>query len=426
MNLIKPLFVIYLIAIYCITFAQSGREYFNSYQETKYANGKIKEQADWVDGLIVGKRKFYNDKGILIEEHNFSKDSVEFKDGKPVKGVGTLKTFYTSGKVASIVPIYETLRQVRADYEYDLKVDYDVILKGFFENGKIAYEFKLERPLVLNGSRSVSYKKNNMFYSDVILLNKNINQDGLDADITLYHEDGTLFGKGKIHNGKKIGYWKLLSTAGVIESEGEFLEKGLDIEYKVGNWKYYNSGGILIKEEEYYKSGGGKNFKYGDLINLQKIYDEKGSLKSVIQYPNFSDVNFYVDTIELYHSNGQLSFKYNDVDKIEMFNGMPYNYSGKYDSYYPNGERKETGYLSKIPRGGASESEIAINECIMKPTKKVGRWFYFNESGKIIKIIEYDFCGNVKQEFAESKVDKENSKYQLQKNSYTFDYIVKL
>lgn len=425
MSFIKPIFVIYFFVVFVSTFAQSGREYFNSYQETKYANGNLKEQADWKDGLIVGKRKLFNEKGILIEEHTFSKDSVEFKDGKPVKGIGNLKTFYPSGKVASIIPIYETLRQVRADFEYDLKVDYDVLLKGFFENGKVAYEFKLVRPLILNGSRTVSYKKNNMFYSDVILLNKNLNQDGLDAEVTLYHEDGSLLGKGKIHNGKKVGYWKLLNTSGVVESEGEFLEKGLDIEYRVGNWKYYKNG-LIIKEEEYYKNGGGKNFKYGDLINLQKFYDEKGMLISVVQNPNFADVNLYIDTIELFHLNGQLNYKYNDLDKIEMFNGMPYNYSGKYDSYYANGERKETGYLSKIPRGGASESEIAINECIMKPTKKIGRWFYFNENGRIIKIIEYDFCGNVKQELPENKVDKENAKYQLQKNTYTFDYIVKL
>ncbi|OFX22216.1 MAG: hypothetical protein A2033_06965 [Bacteroidetes bacterium GWA2_31_9] len=407
-------------------FAQTGREYFKTYQEIKYPNGKIKEQADWKDGLIIGKRKFFNDKGVLIEEHRFSEDSVEFKDGKPYKGIGTLKTYYQSGSVASVVPIYEMLRQVRADFEYELKVDYDLDLKGYFENGKLAYIFKMERPLVLNGSRNQNYSKMNMFYPDALLLNKEINQEGLDAEITLYHDDGTLLGKGKMHNGKKVGYWKLLNSSSIVESEGEFLEKGLDIEYKTGIWKYYNESGTLIKEVEYYKVGGGKNFKYGDFVNLSKFYDEKGILMSIIQYPSVSDINFYVDTVELYHSNGQLNFKYNDVDKIEMFNGMPYNFSGKFDSYYSNGNLKETGYLSKIPRGGASEYEININECIMKPTKKIGRWYYFNEDGKMIKIIEYDFCGNVKQELATNKVDKENTKYQLQKNSYTFDYVVKL
>lgn len=426
MNYLKPFIAKLLILSSLSIFAQTGREYFNTYQELKYPNGKIKEQADWKDGLIVGKRKLFNDKGVLIEEHNFSKDSVEFKEGKPFKGFGTLKTYYSSGKLASIIPIFESLRQVRADFEYDLKVDYDVALKGFFENGNLAYEFKLERPLILNGSRTESYKKINMFYPDVLLLNKDINQNGLDAEVTLYHSDSTLFGKGKIHNGKKVGYWKLLRSSGIVESEGEFLEKGLEIEYKVGNWKYYNPSGILIKEEEYYKAGGSKAFKYGDLVNLSKYYDPKGVLMCVTQYPVATDVNFYVDTIELHYPDGKLNFKYNEPDKIEMFNGMPYNYSGKYDAYYSNGNLKETGYLSKIPRSGTSESEISINECIMKPTKKIGRWYFFNENGKMLKIIEYDFCGNVKQELPENKVEKENSKYQLSKNSFKFDYKVKL
>ena len=425
MNL-KPLFVKLLILSNLSIFAQTGREYFNSYQELKYTNGKSKEKAEWNEGLIVGKRKLFNEKGVLIEEHSFSKDSLVFKDGKPIKGLGTLKTFYPNGSVASIIPVYEALRQVRAEFEYEISIDYDVFLKGYFENGKPAYEFKLERPIVLKGSRTENYKNINMFYPDVLLLNKTLIQDGLGAEITIYNEDGSLNGKGKIHNGKKIGYWKLLNKSGKVESEGEFLEKGLEKEYQVGKWKFYNESGNLVKEVEYYKSGGGKNFKYGDFINLNKTYNDSSVLMSVIQYPSVTDINIYVDTIELHYPNTQLKLKYNEQDKIEMFNGMPYNYSGKYESYYSNGNLKESGYLSKLPRGGASESEIAVNECIMKPTKKIGRWFYFNESGKMVKIIEYDFCGNVKSELADNKVEKEDSKYQSQKTNYKFDYIVKL
>lgn len=405
-------------------FAQNNSEFFNEYQELKWENGKIKEKADWKDGLIVGSRKFFNKEGKLIEEHIFSKDSLE-KDETGVfyKSVGELLTYYPSGAIASRLQVIQQLRDSRKGKEYTLRLETGRINVGYHENSEnFAYKFVLEKAFYLTGNRMSFYKKDNQYFYDVFLLHDDNNIVGLRTDIEYYYPDGKLQSKGEIHNGKKVNDWKFYYSDGKIESEGAFLSKGIEIAYKVGSWKYYDEQGILTKEETYLNGAPNKNFKYGDFEGVSKYYYPDGKLQYVVEHPNVKDIELYVDTIEEYYSNGNLKFKYNHANKVDLNTGLPYNYSGKWESYYENGDYKELGYLGKKPRFQVSEQETNVNSCILTDEKKIGFWYYFGEDGNLNKIIEYNLCGEVKKELSEKDVSKENTKFKLQGKGYDFDF----
>jgi antitoxin component YwqK of YwqJK toxin-antitoxin module len=423
----KRYFFLAIVLLFCLgVHSQTGREFIVSQNSLKYSNGNMKETADWKDGLIIGYRKLYNEQGQLIELHYFGKDSTEFVDGKPVKGPGVIKTYHPNGQIAAIVPVYQSLRQVRGQNEYDLKIEYDMPIVGFYSNGKKAYEYMMERPFTINSSNNSHYKNKNCFYPDIFTIDTDLEIDGLNTAIKYFDEDGALKSQGQIKSGRKNGSWKFYYPNGKTESNGDFFFKNKNYDLKVGLWKYFDETGILIKEEEFYKGGNDKKFKYNDRINLYKEYFSDGSIKLMIQYPLISDANLYVDTIEFYHSPGVLAEKYTHTDKAKMYTGQPYNYSGRFESFYKDGKRKEIGYLSMIPREGASEAEVNFNPCIMQNNKKIGYWYFFNEAGVLLKIVQYDFCGNEKSHAEQKKVDKENSKYQGSKDKYEFDFTLKL
>ncbi|HBF87206.1 MAG TPA: hypothetical protein DDX39_01090 [Bacteroidales bacterium] len=419
-------FVIAFLLSFAVN-AQKNTDFFDTYQELKYENGKIKEQADWKNGLIVGSRKFYNPEGKLIEEHVFSKDSIVMDElGKPNKANGMLITYSPSGAVASKIQVVQQLRESRNGNEYTLRIESDRQHAGYHENTEnIAYKFSLEKAFYLTGSRMDYYKKNNVFFYDVFLLHDDNNIVGLRTNIQFFYPDGKIQAKGEIHNGKKVNEWVFYYPDGKVESEGSFLSKGIEIAYKVGTWKYYTDKSILIKEENYFNGTPDKNFKYGSFEGISKYYFPDGKLQYVIRYPIAKEVELYTDTIEAYYANGNVKYKYTDENKVSMSNGMPYNYSGKWESYYENGEHKELGYLGKKPRFKVDEQETSVNPCILTDEKKIGVWYFFNEKGNVVKITEYTLCGEVKTEYSEKEVSSVNNKYNLQGKGYEFDFSIK-
>ena len=67
-----------------------------------------------------------------------------------------------------------------------------------------------------------------------------------------------------------------------------------------------------------------------------------------------------------------------------MPNGMPHNFSGKYEAYYENGDYKELGFLGKLPRTQVFEQDPSFRECILKPEdKKLSFWYFFNAKGDL-------------------------------------------
>jgi antitoxin component YwqK of YwqJK toxin-antitoxin module len=421
----KKFSVLSIIVLFAISMqSQTARNFFTTPQTLKHENGKVKEQADWKDGLIIGYRKFFNKEGQLIEQHYFGKDSIEYTDGKPTKGMGYLKCFYPkSGKMSIMMPVYQSIKVVRGVNEYDFNIDYDIPIFGYYESGNKMFEFTLERPYTLNSNNDL-YSSANQFFPNVLAENSNYMIDGMNANIKYFFEDGKLKAEGSFKSARKAGVWKFYYPNGKIESTGEYMFKGTQFDIKIGLWKYYSESGTLLKEEEYCRGGTNKKIKMGDYLNHYKLYDESGNLKLHIRYPSLNDVNIYTDTIEVHFSNGKLMKKYDETTKTTLFTGQPYNFSGKYEEHYSNGNLKEIGFYSKIPRAGASENELKVNPCIMQNNKRIGRWYFFNEQGQMTSIIEYDFCGNIKKEIDKDRVESENSKYR--KGNYEFDFTIKM
>lgn len=424
----KKLIFIIIILSFLTTKAQKNTDFFNEHTELKYENGKIKEIADWKNGLIIGSRKFFDKEGKLIEEHSFKEEhSIKDETGAITGISGVLKTFYADGSVASEIPVEEQLRDSRGTQEYTLRIASELPIQGFHpKSQQVAYRFTLDKQYYLTGSRITFYKDFNQYFYDIFLLHDDRNLIGLRADIEYFHPDGKLKAKGEINNGKKKDTWVFYYENGQVESKGNFLPKGLEKDFKSGTWIYYNETGQVIKEESYFNGVPNKNIKYGDLSGISKYYYLDGKLKLVLRSPLPNEVTYYTDTIEEYFPSGQVKYRYIDTLKLDMPNGMPYKYSGKYEEYYENGEFKMLGFLGKNPRVNVLEQDVSLRECILKPeNKKLSFWYFFNEKGDLVKVTEYNLCGDVKNEFSENEVQKENNRYKMGGKNYEFDFRVK-
>lgn len=262
-----------------------------------------------------------------------------------------------------------------------------------------------------------------------------------------FYPNGRISSEGYIKNNIPVGYWKSYYLTGIKKSEGKWLNSKLD-----SVWIFYDQIGDTIEKINYYfGQKNGYNFKYYKTDNHKnKIFSkelyvngkrndksyyfyENGNIKKVVPYVNDKrhGIGFEYDkeknivTIERY--------RYNEI--IEQENINRYNESGEKEGvwrdYYDNGNlREEKTYLNgklngyykiyneegnfieaiKYKNGelylqqNDFETNIEIkeeydrNENLVfqgsyKNNTPIGIHRYFNNNGKVIKSINFDFNG---------------------------------
>ena len=62
---------------------------------------------------------------------------------------------------------------------------------------------------------------------------------------SIYHKDGSIYGKGQMLDGKMHGYWEFYRKDGSVMRSGSF-----DREQQIGTWTTYDAGGKPIKVTE--------------------------------------------------------------------------------------------------------------------------------------------------------------------------------
>jgi antitoxin component YwqK of YwqJK toxin-antitoxin module len=198
-----------------------------------------------------------------------------------------------------------------------------------------------------------------------------------------YKEDG-------LNHGERIDYYE----TGEIES--------------VSNWHKDEQVGIA---RTYYKSGKIKIINYTKNKEVHGEYLEYYENEQVMRLENFWNGE-RIDTCKYYHEDGQLRMvQVYDLDTISMLS------SGTQMTYYPSGKLKglaefknnhagitlyhENGIISQISKNLNNIREGDFKtfyksgqlECKGKFRKGLyhGKFEFFNESGKLTKIINFEF-----------------------------------
>lgn len=63
---------------------------------------------------------------------------------------------------------------------------------------------------------------------------------------TIYHKDGSIWGRGQMLDGKMHGYWEFYRKDGTIMRSGSF-----DREQQIGTWTTYDAAGRPVKVTEF-------------------------------------------------------------------------------------------------------------------------------------------------------------------------------
>jgi uncharacterized protein len=335
-----------------------------------FANGKLREEAQYADnkrngiarefdtdGQLITLQRFYN--GILVE-----REKINRTDEKGLKQ-GIWKTYYPNGRVKTEVNYKDDL--LSGSYkEYDESGNVSVLLqysKGLLIEQKDTADLDIE---IVNRTDeegniiySGSYRKN-----IPVGIHREYDKNGKVTNAYLYSDNGSKIGEGIITNeGKKEGAWKYYYDSGSVRAAGNFsnnLEQG-NWKFYYGNgkteqtgvfkngktdgvWKWYYENGDLKREEEYFEGREeGICVEYdtvGNVITSGSYFDGQKEGEWVYKAGDYSEKGKYVGDLkdgkwQAYYSDGKLRYEGNFVQ------GNP---DGEHIFYYPNGKIKELNY----------------------------------------------------------------------------------
>ncbi len=205
-----------------------------------YANGKLKYEYSYINGLLHGLYKEYDINGELINTKRFE--------------LGVLKDAEVN--IENEINIVEEF--------YDVKNEKGEYLKkssGSFANGHpVGVHRTYDSTGRVNSSKSYDDKGNLIAWGIV-------NEEGDKVGSwEYYYESGKVKSKGNFANNRRVGVWTYYYENGSVEQSGSF-SRGVPS----GNWKWFYENGAL-KAEEVYKNGK----EEGEAIE----YDEYGAIIS--------------------------------------------------------------------------------------------------------------------------------------------------
>lgn len=196
-----------------------------------------------------------------------------------------------------------------------------------------------------------------------------------------YNKEGNIIWTGTYKDNLLQGSYKKYYDDGKICEKAEYKDGALN-----GIYMHYDRYGVLVEEAEY------KNDEYN---GVKKLFYDNGNLKSEEMYKD-GELN---GTSRYYFENGNLERKAN------YLNGRD---NGEFKYYYENGNLKKVFNYSSSSREKVGEEKVYYPDGTIHiinifdedgdPTERK----VFNESGKLIRKIEYrDFLEETIKEYRE-------------------------
>jgi len=399
---------------------------------SRYENGVRKEVGYEEGKLVKTVRKLYDRRGNLIEQHFFNGSNS-----------GVIKSYYSDTSVASVISV---IQSINSDGKYTLTVPAGSEMYGYFKGTNIK-----KYSLIVKNTFDIfydnSYDRYNVIFNDFVLLYKRRILPGIEGSkITYFRRDQTEESNSVIGSQDEGSIYRTFYDNKQVKAEGH-IKKVRSSDYFVGYWTFYSKDGLILKEEKYYNGEKSeKHIKYGTRIDTAyyRYPLKNGQTQAVVLFAQLDDFSHREDTLETYYENGKIRSRYDESQKtLIRKKGINrddiFEFSGLYEEFYDDGERKVRGYLCKPPRRQVSLDEFRQpeNKCINTPTsnpiyfqndkmiKQIGMWYYFDKQGDLIDIKEYRLCGDFrKEQLSKKKIEKESSKYKLQKEKYEFVKVI--
>ncbi len=290
----------------------------NGYNIFYHSNGKIASEGYFKDGLPNGIWKSYNNKGVLIaigKKNNGLSDStwIFFNDEGKLKN----KFEYFNDKKNGCAVIYDSLENIKEEFFY---------IDNVLQNEKIEYYPSGKIKSITNyvdgkaSGTALEFSESGNIISEIV------------------YDDGFLKSKKEINrldeSGKKTGYWREYFPNGSLKSE--------------------------------------TNYKNGEVVGLQKIYDKKGRLKELKNY-----------NIVKGKSTGE------DVELIQLYKEFyPHSHQAKLVGGFFNdmkqGMFREYNLQGELINGYIYKNDTVIAEGMILPDGTFdGHWKYYHSNGNI-------------------------------------------
>jgi antitoxin component YwqK of YwqJK toxin-antitoxin module len=297
-----------------------------------YPNGRIKTEKTYVNDLLHGYYKEYDNRGILV-----------------------LTMLYDNGAIVKSKVEDEPDIEIVNKYDQDGKMIYS----GPFRN-KIPVGTHREYGKDGKVTNAFRYNDNGLMLSEGIV-DEAGNSNGKWKD---YYPDGKVQAEGQYTDNRRTGQWKFYNLQGKVEQTGSFNNGRPD-----GLWKWYYENGALLREEEYFQGQrDGIYTEYsidGQIIAQGQYSDGERNGEWKFKYGDFTEEGKYITGLKdgqwkSYYLSGKLKFKGNYVQ------GNP---DGEQSIYYEDGKLKEEQYY-----------EMGIRE---------KTWKKFDEEGSPVLVIMY-------------------------------------
>ena len=297
-----------------------------------YPNGRIKTEKTFVDDLLHGYYKEYDNRGILV-----------------------LTMLYEKGAIV----------KSRVEEEADIQ-----IITKYDQDGKLVYSgpYRNKIPVGTHREFGKDGKVSNAFiYNDNgVLISEGVvdeagNSNGKWKD---FFPDGKVRSEGQNTNNRRSGQWKFYNITGKVEQTGSYNNGRPD-----GLWKWFYEDGALLREEEYYQG------------QRDGMYTEYSATGETIAQGQYSDGE----------RNGAWKFKSGDLTvEGKYITGLK---DGVWKSYYASGKLKFKGnFVQDNPDGQQSiyyEDGKLKEEQYYQMGIKNKLWKKFNEEGTPVLVIAY-------------------------------------
>lgn len=269
-----------------------------------YPDGKIKAESNYVDDLLHGYYKEYDEKGNLVLTTLYDKGAIVQSAADDETEIEIVNKYDDAGKLIYSGPYRKTV-PVGVHREYG-------------PDGK-----------VVNATR---YNDNGTKLSEGIV-DEAGNMNGKWKDL---YPDGKVKAEGQYTDNRRTGIWKFYNNAGKMVQTGSFNAGRPD-----GIWKWYYDSGAPLREEEYFqgeREGGFIEYAEDGKILAQGEYvagERNGPWK--LSTGDFTEEGNYITGLrdglwKAWYPNGKLKFK------GVFIQGNP---NGEQSYYYEDGRLKE-------------------------------------------------------------------------------------
>jgi antitoxin component YwqK of YwqJK toxin-antitoxin module len=362
---------------------------------TYFPDGIIQLTIPYNGGKKEGLSKEYDKEGnviTLLEYNNdflVSRDRINRIDNKGLKQ-GIWKDFYSTGGIKSEITYLDDL--MNGYYkEYDNRGK--LVLTMLYEKGSIVKSRVEDEPDIEIVNKHDT--DGNLIYSGPyrnkipVGIHREYGKDGKVINAFIYTDNGLLLSEGVVDEaGNRNGKWKDLFPNGKVLAEGQFTDnrrsglwKFYNLSEKIeqtgsynngrpdGLWKWYYENGALLREEEYFQGQrDGLCTEYsvtGEIIAQGQYSDSEKNDEWKYKSGDFTEEGKYIIGLKnglwkSYYSNGKPMFAGN------FSQGNP---DGKQTFYYENGKIREEQYF-----------QMGIRE---------KTWKKFNEEGIPVLVIAY-------------------------------------